>query len=352
MKTAQIAGEVYLSVSQASEMLGYSRDYIGQLCRSGSLTCKRSSGQWFILEENVISRTNKYPIENSSKVPVPVEETDPSSFVHKVKAGNVRQDALVFDGEEYVTSARAAELTGYAQDYVGELARTKEISARKVGRHWLVHKKEILAHKRDKDALLAHVQAGSAGFSPVRVGEITNIQKPEITTKYFSDDSPLLPQTVARPTDQGVESGSAISIPGGASDYFPRISAESYKIPIHKDVHTSSNLRTLRVPVYNKNIPKNSISVTQEDKSFVKNNSKIAEQMPSVVEKQQYTSNFATFVYAIAFFVIMGLLFVFRSNIQMAVTSTEAMYNSAQKLAWYSTISDFVPGRLIKYESK
>lgn len=43
----------YISASRASKLIGYNSDYIGQLCRKGSLTCRRIGRVWFVEEESL-----------------------------------------------------------------------------------------------------------------------------------------------------------------------------------------------------------------------------------------------------------------------------------------------------------
>ena len=82
-----------------------------------------------------------------------------------MKVGNVRDDTFTYDGTEYIATSRASALTGYAQDYIGQLAREGDVEARKVGRRWFVAKQTLLAHKKHNDALLAAVQADAAGVT-------------------------------------------------------------------------------------------------------------------------------------------------------------------------------------------
>jgi len=56
-------------------------------------------------------------------------------------------DELTLDGETYVSSKRAAKLTGYAKDYVGQLCREGSVEAKKVGRSWYVLESSILEHR-------------------------------------------------------------------------------------------------------------------------------------------------------------------------------------------------------------
>jgi hypothetical protein len=54
---------------------------------------------------------------------------------------------LTIDGKTYVSSKRAAEITGYAKDYVGQLCREGRVNARLVGRAWYVLESSIREHR-------------------------------------------------------------------------------------------------------------------------------------------------------------------------------------------------------------
>lgn len=56
-------------------------------------------------------------------------------------------DELTIDGKTYVSSKRAAAITGYAKDYVGQLCREGRVEARLVGRSWYVYEPSIRAHR-------------------------------------------------------------------------------------------------------------------------------------------------------------------------------------------------------------
>ncbi|MSU45141.1 MAG: DNA-binding protein [Candidatus Zambryskibacteria bacterium] len=52
---AYFEGKKYISIKEASRITGYSRDYIGQLCRQDKITSRRIDRSWFVLEESVLS---------------------------------------------------------------------------------------------------------------------------------------------------------------------------------------------------------------------------------------------------------------------------------------------------------
>ncbi|KKU77037.1 MAG: hypothetical protein UY04_C0064G0003 [Parcubacteria group bacterium GW2011_GWA2_47_7] len=139
-------------------------------------------------------------------------------------------DEIVVDNKKYISSKRAAEISGYAQDYIGQLARSGQIDAQRVGGLWFISmdsltsykvkadtfkpqpptahpQKELesivtLAHKKEKDALLAAVQTAAVGLyrSPA-----DNAANPESLAnlnyngagpylKYTNEEGDLLPK--------------------------------------------------------------------------------------------------------------------------------------------------------------
>ncbi len=56
-------------------------------------------------------------------------------------------DELTLEGKNYLSSKRAAQITGYAKDYVGQLCREGRIEARLVGRNWYVLETSLRAHR-------------------------------------------------------------------------------------------------------------------------------------------------------------------------------------------------------------
>lgn len=61
-------------------------------------------------------------------------------------------DELTIGDKTYVSTKKAAKLTGYAKDYVGQLSREGKVEARLVGRNWYVLESSILAHRFGENA--------------------------------------------------------------------------------------------------------------------------------------------------------------------------------------------------------
>ncbi len=155
MKTLVIDGKKYISSKQAAEIMGYTQDYVGQLARSGKISAQRISGIWYVNESSVLSSVKSTPIKKTY--------TDDSTSVHnKSHSNSLKEDKvkdeltdslnrknITFEGVDYISSKRAAEIMGYTQDYVGQLARSGKISARQIGRGWYIPRS--IVYKTNED---------------------------------------------------------------------------------------------------------------------------------------------------------------------------------------------------------
>lgn len=147
-----VDGMTFISSKRASELSGYTQDYIGQLARTGKLVARRIGGLWYVVEDSL--RQHKEVAE--SYVPTP-----PAPHTA------ARSDSVVtFEGKAYTSAAKAAKTCGYHPDYVTQLARSEKIDSRHVGNRWYVDLAALKAHKKEKDALLAEVQSIAVGIRP------------------------------------------------------------------------------------------------------------------------------------------------------------------------------------------
>lgn len=220
-----VGGKEYISSKRASQLTHYSQDYIGHLARSGQISAQRIGGLWYILLDSLkLHQDGGSPsIDAQGYQSTAMPSTDPDSFVG-------------LDGKKYVSAGKAARSSGYNQDYVGQLARSGQILARQVGNRWYVDEGSVLEHKRQKDALLAAVQAESVGLQITE--PVFSQSRPESldTMRYFSDTSDLMPR-VALEADEKTGSGSPIADPdvvdiGNMEDDLSDISSVSAKINI------------------------------------------------------------------------------------------------------------------------
>ncbi len=179
-----VDGVAYVLSRTAAETTGYAQDYVGQLARSGAIEARRIGGMWYVS----LASLHSYKTKAEEYVPTPPQtpqKTEPEALIS-------------FDGGDYISASKASEVTGYHPDYVGQLARAGQVLARQVGSRWYVHKEGLFAHKKEKDALLAAVQADSVGLKrPFEIGPISignasyNGNTPLFT--YVTDERELLP---------------------------------------------------------------------------------------------------------------------------------------------------------------
>lgn len=70
-------------------------------------------------------------------------------------------DEITLEGKKYFSSKKAAEVTGYSKDYVGQLCREGRVKARLVGRNWYVLEKSIQEHRFGKEETSAKAQSSA-----------------------------------------------------------------------------------------------------------------------------------------------------------------------------------------------
>lgn len=261
MNDVLVGDENLISTTRAAELSGYSKDYVGQLCREEKIDCRRVSGNWYVREESIKMHQESVGEDSVSK-----------SSAYSIKVGNVRDDTFKYDGIEYVSTSRAAEITGYAQDYVGQLARNGEIEARKVGRCWFVGRQSLTEHKKYNDGLLAAVQAQSSGVHSEKEGKIeqkndsvaipisvrSDIEPGDINfnVRYISEnDKPLVPKMQTKPQQyasddihlQSVSQEKNTSIPIRPSAN-SSIAHKPYNHATREDRNTQYKAKTFHIP--------------------------------------------------------------------------------------------------------
>jgi len=175
-----LEGKTYISSKRAAGETGYAQDYIGQLARKGLIAAQRVGGLWYVQMDSLTG----YQRNSASYTP-----TAP------VNSPKELDTVITFDGKDYVSAARAAKLTGYNQDYIGQLARGGKVLSRQIGNRWYVDRQMLLSHKSQKDSLLAAVQAESLGIqrpAPVQLSVAEPVSEP-LLTYLREDDRDLMP---------------------------------------------------------------------------------------------------------------------------------------------------------------
>ncbi len=103
-------------------------------------------------------------------------------------------DELNIEGKNYISSKRAAALTGYAKDYVGQLCREGRVEARLVGRSWYVYEPSIRKHRFEGGEGVSVVEVSEKEENLKAVpSEITNKEAVFESPTYVVEDVPEIP---------------------------------------------------------------------------------------------------------------------------------------------------------------
>lgn len=103
-------------------------------------------------------------------------------------------DELTIGDKIYISSKRAAEITGYAKDYIGQLCREGRVEATLVGRSWYVLETSIRDHRFGSEAKDAS-NRGLAGDQ----GEQDVASRSWESPKYESEEVVEVPRVEKRP---------------------------------------------------------------------------------------------------------------------------------------------------------
>lgn len=94
-------------------------------------------------------------------------------------------EELLIEEKKYVSSKRAAKMTGYAKDYIGQLCREGRVPARLVGRSWYVLESAIQDHRfgnQGTESPATVVMAQSTGFSLPQTWEFPRYEAAQTET--------------------------------------------------------------------------------------------------------------------------------------------------------------------------
>lgn len=132
-------------------------------------------------------------------------------------------DEVILAQTKYISSKRASRLTGYAQDYIGQLVRMNKITATKVGKAWFVDEAALMRHVNGSDRLPAPVK----GLAALEVEKAQKHYSSAVTAgirypatwsniTYLTDNESLLPisdsrDSLALNSKAGHESPEALS---------------------------------------------------------------------------------------------------------------------------------------------
>ena len=107
---------------------------------------------------------------------------------------------LTLNGKTYLATKRAAEITGYTTDYVGQLARQGKIDAQLVGRNWYISEESITKHKfgeakvllkkdeEERNSPVLEVLVSTAGETLEKEEKIVESQEEEVSIQKEVDE--------------------------------------------------------------------------------------------------------------------------------------------------------------------
>ena len=208
-----VDGVSYISSKRAAQATGYAQDHVGYLARTGQVEARRIGGLWYVSADSL----QAYKQKADSYKPQPPQARPPKD-----------PDSIIsLDGKDYISASRAAEMTGYHQDYVGQLAREGKVLSRQIGNRWYVERTGVVTHKKEKDRLLGAVQAEAVGIT-------RSAQRPSIRDEsgpyftYTNDTDDLLPLSSSPPDFSQAPEEPGTSLKGNAE----QTPAIENKIPI------------------------------------------------------------------------------------------------------------------------
>lgn len=109
-ETVVMDGVKYISSSRAAKLVGYTKDYVGQLCRAGKIDAQLIGRSWYVSEDSVRShklsvhytlKSPKKPRKNKEKKKEGVTETQTAKPVakppHYAEVPDEKEDEGTFD---------------------------------------------------------------------------------------------------------------------------------------------------------------------------------------------------------------------------------------------------------------
>lgn len=105
-------------------------------------------------------------------------------------------DELTIGDKVYISTKRAAALTGYAKDYIGQLCREGRVEAKLVGRSWYVREESLRGHRFGEEETS---QPAVTEDKAARFMEITYTPEPIQTLPSVAKPAPVVVAKEAPP---------------------------------------------------------------------------------------------------------------------------------------------------------
>lgn len=106
-------------------------------------------------------------------------------------------DELTIGDKMYISSKRAAKITGYAKDYVGQLCREGRVEARLVGRNWYVLESSIREHRFGEENSKNQNAVTDASAQPAAT--LSESDSSWSAPRYEAETPEMVPPLIQRP---------------------------------------------------------------------------------------------------------------------------------------------------------
>lgn len=129
------------------------------------------------------------------------------------KLYSIYMDEITIGDKVYISSKRAAKITGYAKDYVGQLCREGRVEARLVGRNWYVLESAIREHRFGA----AESQDSAPAPEKIATEDRANTwQKPT----YIAESPSMVPELTQKPVQEPVSSPAIADMQSAWREWF------------------------------------------------------------------------------------------------------------------------------------
>ncbi len=180
----------FLAVSTASRYSNYHSDYLTQMCRKGSLTCRQISKVWFISLESLENYLKK------QKKQAGLSKYEIERELVQLNENLSGESSFFIADKNYVDSDTASKISSYNRDYLTQLARSGDIKAKKIGKVWFFEEESLRKHmERQKRSDL---RSGQTVDSTTKSRKTLAETKEELFSYEAEKQEELLPKLTER----------------------------------------------------------------------------------------------------------------------------------------------------------
>ncbi len=170
-----LQGKRFISSKRASNISGYSSDYIGQLCRAKKIDGKMVGHAWFVDQDSLEAHMA------SSAAPEAFKDRHQNFKKNKDQrlSPKIERGAAISDAGR-ISSKEAALKYGYTNDYLGQLCRAGKLDGRIFGNTWFITEESLAAHKDRIEKAAREKEAQTAMMEPAALQSfgIQNLNAP------------------------------------------------------------------------------------------------------------------------------------------------------------------------------